>query len=49
MKLDMKRSQKGLSYTITIDSVHIRSEQKKKMGWPLIKNPQFLFNPDETW
>ena len=44
-------------YTITfvllsITSILIKSEQKKRetsKSWPLIKNPQFLSNPYETW
>ena len=47
-------SYKGRNQRRDIVNIHtlLKSEQKKLdmlKNWPLLKNPQFLSNPDETW
>ena len=47
-------SYKGRNQRRDIVNIHtlLKSEQKKLdmlKNWPLLKNPQFLSNSDETW
>ena len=49
----LERSDLGLLNVFLLKSVEaLRSEQNKQdmfKNWPVIKSPQFLYNPYETW